>query len=168
MVPLYLMTRVYMIEADYERMKAELDEQKKKIFKEEIAKMQAQKHQLRGASVQGACKALLAVETQTYGNFNHTNAIYTTIHSLVKGQIAPEFWNEPIPSECYIIHKVAMASHQAERRAIQDWRDAVHAEKSRQPTFEELLVFCESRPTAESRMLRKYGWKCLNCRLSSL
>jgi hypothetical protein len=34
-----------------------------------------------------------------------------------------------------------MASHHAERRAIQDWCDAIHAEKGRQPTLEELLVF---------------------------
>jgi hypothetical protein len=74
---------------------------------------------------------------KSYGNFNQTNAIFTTIQSLVKGQIAKELSSEPIPSECYILHNVAMAS----RRATQIWCDAVHAEKGRKPSFEELLVF---------------------------
>jgi hypothetical protein len=44
-----------------------------------------------------------------------------------------------------MLHNVAMASHHAERRATQNWRDAVHAEKERQPTFEELLVFLQEQ-----------------------
>jgi hypothetical protein len=41
--------------------------------------------QVNKASVQGACKPLLAAETLNYGSFSHTNAIFTTINSLVKG-----------------------------------------------------------------------------------
>jgi hypothetical protein len=101
--------------------------------------------QVNKASVQGACKPFLAVETFNYGNFSHTNAIYTTINSLVKGQIPKELLSDPIPSDCYILHNIAIASHHAERRATQNWRDAFHAEKGRQPTFEELLVFLQEQ-----------------------
>ncbi len=85
------------------------------------------------------------METRNFGDFGHTNAIFTTIHSLVKGQIPPELWREEIPSECYILHNVAMASHHAERRATQNWREAVYGEKGRQPTFDELLVFLQEQ-----------------------
>ncbi len=37
-----------------------------------------------------------------------------------------------------------MASHASERRAIQEWREAIFDEHERQPNFDELLVFlCE-------------------------
>ncbi len=36
---------------------------------------------------------------------------------------------------------MSKASHASERRAIQDWREAIFDEKEQQPTFDELLVF---------------------------
>jgi hypothetical protein len=147
---------VQMLQAEYERTKAEMEEQRKRIFREELAKLKVEQQlfleqqqaafehqraalasqlfsrfslmpsfdtpissafssatpqgpasdtrrrhdlfdvgvrssrdsswvQVNKASVQGACKPLLAVETLNYGSFSHTNAIFTTINSLVKG-----------------------------------------------------------------------------------
>ncbi len=47
----------------------------------------------------------------------------------------------PIPTDCLIIHNVAMTSHASERRAIQEWRDAIFQDYDRQLTFDELRKF---------------------------
>jgi hypothetical protein len=59
----------------------------------------------------------------------------------VRGHVDKGCWAEPIPSDCSIIHNVAMASHASERRAIQEWREAIFDEHQCQPNFDELLVF---------------------------
>jgi hypothetical protein len=188
------------LQAEYERMKAELEEQKKSFFRGEMARMKEQQQhwatlrsqssrggaarsmasfqtpgplgmpsssldmfqgpspvtrhdmfevvgrshnwvQVNKASVQGACKPLSSSESINIGDFNHVNAIYTTINSIVRGHVDKGCWAEPIPSDCFIIHNVAMASHASERRAIQEWREAIFDEHQRQPNFDELLVF---------------------------
>jgi hypothetical protein len=92
-------------------------------------------------SATGACKPLNSDETSDFGELKHVTSVAETISSLV-GDCVPEgLLNKPIPTECLILHNVAMASHSTERREIKDWKSQIWADLQRMPTFNELLQF---------------------------
>jgi hypothetical protein len=92
-------------------------------------------------SATGACKPLNSDETSDFGELKHITSVAETISSLVGDCVPEDLLNLPIPTECLILHNVAMASHSTERREIKDWKTQIWNDLHRMPTFNELLQF---------------------------
>jgi hypothetical protein len=82
---------------------------------------------------------------QRYGELSHITSVAETISSLVEDCVPKDMVGQPIPSECFIIHNVAMASHSTERREVKDWDNQIWADSRKSPTFAELLQFLQEQ-----------------------